>query len=43
MVHNTDTAIKISCKKHNCSITDYTVAPILNNQNQEHINGLLNL
>ncbi len=32
MVHNTDTAIKISCKKHNCSITDYTVAPILNNQ-----------
>ena len=28
MVHNTDTAIIISCQKYNCSITDYTVAPI---------------
>ena len=28
MVHNTDTAISKSCKKYNCSITDYTVAPI---------------
>ena len=31
MIHNTDTAISNSCKKYNCSITDYTVAPILNN------------
>ena len=28
MVHNTDTAISKSCKKYNCSITDYSVAPI---------------
>tara|TARA_B100001142_G_C14344739_1_gene659452 strand:- start:910 stop:2427 length:1518 start_codon:yes stop_codon:yes gene_type:complete len=28
MIHNSDTAITISCKKHNCSITDYMVAPI---------------
>ena len=28
MVHNTDTAISKSCKKFNCSIIDYTVAPI---------------
>jgi hypothetical protein len=31
MVHNTDTAISKSCKKYNCSITDYTVAPIFIN------------
>tara|TARA_Y100000588_G_C14224734_1_gene912610 strand:+ start:194 stop:1699 length:1506 start_codon:yes stop_codon:yes gene_type:complete len=28
MVHNTDMAIKKSCEKYNCSINDYTVAPI---------------
>jgi hypothetical protein len=28
MVHNTDTAISKSCKKYNCTITDYMVAPI---------------
>lgn len=28
MIHNTDTAISISCRKYNCSITDYSVAPI---------------
>ena len=28
MVHNTDTAISKSCKKYNCSIADYTVAPL---------------
>ena len=31
MIHNTATAISKSCKKYNCSITDYTVAPNLNN------------
>lgn len=37
MIHNTDTAISNSCKKYNCSITDYTVAPILsNNQTGGH-------
>ena len=33
MVHNTDTAIKKSCAKYNCSITDYTVAPIFIDNN----------
>jgi len=28
MIHNTDLAIRKSCEKYNCSITDYTVAPI---------------
>jgi hypothetical protein len=28
MVHNTDSAINKSCEKYNCSISDYTVAPI---------------
>ena len=37
MIHNTDTAINNSCKKYNCSITDYTVAPIVsNNQSGGH-------
>ena len=31
MVHNTDAAISKSCQKYNCSITDYTVAPIFIN------------
>jgi len=33
MVHNTDTAILNSCNKHNCSIRDYTVAPIYISEN----------
>ena len=28
MVHNTDQAISEACKKYNCSINDYTIAPI---------------
>ena len=28
MIHNTDLAIRKSCEKYNCSITDNTVAPI---------------
>ena len=28
MIHNTDTALLNSCKKYNCSVKDYTVAPI---------------
>ena len=28
MVHNTDQAVSEACKKHNCSINDYTVAPV---------------
>ena len=37
MIHNTDTAISKSCKKHNCSIADYTVAPIfINNSSGGH-------
>jgi hypothetical protein len=33
MVHNTDTAILNACNKHNCSIRDYTVAPIYISEN----------
>lgn len=37
MVHNTDSAIKKSCTKYNCSITDYTVAPIfIDNESGGH-------
>ncbi|MEC7863594.1 MAG: GH3 auxin-responsive promoter family protein, partial [Bacteroidota bacterium] len=37
MVHNTDTAISKSCKKYNCSIADYTVAPLfINDQSGGH-------
>ena len=32
MVHNTDTAITNACKKFNCSITNYTIAPIFINK-----------
>ena len=28
MIHNTDTAVNISCEKYNCSIIDYSVAPL---------------
>ena len=37
MVHNTDTAINISCEKHNCSIAEYSVAPVfINNLSGGH-------
>jgi len=32
MVHNTDTAIKECCRKYNCSINEYTVAPLLRDE-----------
>jgi len=32
MVHNTDTAIIKACEKFNCSITNYTIAPIFINK-----------
>ncbi len=32
MVHNTDTAITKACKKFNCSINNYTIAPIFINK-----------
>ena len=31
MVHNSDNAIKNACEKYNCSINEYTVAPIFAN------------
>ena len=33
MIHNTDTAINKSCEKYNCSIVDYSVAPIFIDKN----------
>ena len=37
MIHNTDNAIINTCKKLNCSIKDYTVAPVfINNQSGRH-------
>ena len=33
MIHNTDIAINKSCQKYDCSIIDYTVAPIFIDEN----------
>jgi len=33
IIENTDKAVQIACNKHNCSIKDYTVAPIFMDDN----------